>query len=571
MHDLLRAYARDLAASDGDETQAALTRLFDHYLHAAATAMDTLYPAERGRRPRIPAPDGAVLPPVTTSAGAQAWLDAQRGTLVAAVEQMAGHGWPGHAVLLSQTVYRYLFSGGHHGEAVAIHTLARRVARQTGDRAAEANALNGLAAADFRQGRYEQAIGYYEQALVLFDGAGDVTGHARALTNLGLVQWDLGRYDQAIDTHQRALGLFKQTGELLGQAGALNNLGNCHEHQGNYECAAQCFRQAVALYRECGHLLGEANALGNLGIVAERQGRLEEAAAQHRLALALSREAGTLNSQACALDHLGRIAFREGRYGDAIDCHLQALALYQQSGERSAEADARNGLGHAYLAVDQPDSARAQHTAALALAEPIGSRHQQAGAHHGLGNVCHADGDQDLARRHWLAALTIYTAIRAPEADEVRARLAGYSQGLNRRCQREANRPFEMMFFDFPERTRGFTCSASALRQRPGRRARWEESWAGERGHRATGLPVAPDRGEPPLAVDGVNHHAIDCHPGAAVAEPHRDGGDVGAARPVGEGVLDLKVEPAHGAEVLVPELRDSVVPMMPLALGVKH
>jgi len=40
MHDLLRAYARDLAAAeDGEEeNRAAPTRLFDHYLHTAAAA-----------------------------------------------------------------------------------------------------------------------------------------------------------------------------------------------------------------------------------------------------------------------------------------------------------------------------------------------------------------------------------------------------------------------------------------------------------------------------------------------------------------------------------------------------
>ena len=66
MHDLLRAYARELAAQhDGEEEQwAALTRLFDYYLHAAAAAMDALYPAERHHRPRIP-PPATPLPPVT--------------------------------------------------------------------------------------------------------------------------------------------------------------------------------------------------------------------------------------------------------------------------------------------------------------------------------------------------------------------------------------------------------------------------------------------------------------------------------------------------------------------------
>ncbi len=55
LHDLLRAYAAGLAAA-GDaegERQAALTRLFDYYLAAAAAAMDILVPAERHLRPRV--------------------------------------------------------------------------------------------------------------------------------------------------------------------------------------------------------------------------------------------------------------------------------------------------------------------------------------------------------------------------------------------------------------------------------------------------------------------------------------------------------------------------------------
>jgi hypothetical protein len=55
MHDLLRAYAAEQAVHDTEpDRRAALTRLFDHYLHTAAAAMDTLYPAERHRRPSIP-------------------------------------------------------------------------------------------------------------------------------------------------------------------------------------------------------------------------------------------------------------------------------------------------------------------------------------------------------------------------------------------------------------------------------------------------------------------------------------------------------------------------------------
>jgi hypothetical protein len=56
------------------------------------------------------------------------------------------------------------------------------------------------------------------------------------------------------------------------------------------------------------------------------------------------------------------------------------------------------------------------------------------------------------------------------------------------------------------------------------------ESRPGERGHRPVGFPVAPERDDPPEVVDGIDHHAVDRHRRAVAAEPHSDGGYVGAA-----------------------------------------
>jgi transcriptional regulator with XRE-family HTH domain len=104
MHDLLRRYARELAAADSARTQRqALTRLFDYYLCAAATAMDTLFPAERHRRPRVLAPHSPI-PALTSKAEARAWLEAERANLVAVTAHMADEGWPGHAIRLTSLI-----------------------------------------------------------------------------------------------------------------------------------------------------------------------------------------------------------------------------------------------------------------------------------------------------------------------------------------------------------------------------------------------------------------------------------------------------------------------------------
>ncbi|MFC0530548.1 hypothetical protein [Phytohabitans kaempferiae] len=63
-HDLVRAYAITRAHDEvrPSDRRAALTRLFDHYLATAATAMDALHPAQAHLRPHIPRP--ARPPPI---------------------------------------------------------------------------------------------------------------------------------------------------------------------------------------------------------------------------------------------------------------------------------------------------------------------------------------------------------------------------------------------------------------------------------------------------------------------------------------------------------------------------
>lgn len=76
--------------------------------------------------------------------------------------------------------------------------------------------------------------------------------------------------------------------------------------------------------------------------------------------------------------------------------------------------------------------ARAHHAAALRLASEVGEPREQARSHDGLARAYHADADLPLARHHWQEALTLFAAIGAPDADDVRARLAAAGAGAGR-------------------------------------------------------------------------------------------------------------------------------------------
>jgi DNA-binding SARP family transcriptional activator/tetratricopeptide (TPR) repeat protein len=481
MHDLLRAYAADLAATQdaagdpaapdaaamaGGDGQAALTRLFDYYLAAAAAAMDVLVPAERDRRPRIH-PPATPVPPMTDHTAALAWLDAERATLVAVSGHTAARGWPGHATRLSSIVRRYLETGGHYTDAVTIHSRARRVAGDAGDLAAEAQALNNLGHVSTRMGQYLQASQHLRQSMALFSTVGDRSGSARALANLGFTQWRQGRYTEAASHYQQALAQFREIGEPTSEAHGLNGLGLIEWQQGRYPQAAGHFHQALTLFRAFGDRSNEAHALGNLGMVNGRLGHCPRAAGQLRKALALLREIGDRSGAASVLTDLGSVACRQGHCQEAAQHHQQALALFREIGERTGEAEALNGLGEVLLATGQPGQAHVQHAAALTAASQVGDKHEQARARNGLGTAMlerglrgqaraqHAAalnlasrsgdryeqaraldglargyqsaGDLDQACGHWRRALAHYTDLGVPEADDVRTELAALS------------------------------------------------------------------------------------------------------------------------------------------------
>ena len=423
MHDLLRAYARELAEKDGggDEHQA-LTRLFDHYLHTAAAAMDTLHPADRHWRPRIPTP-ATPVPPVTGAAAARGWLDAEQATLVAVTVHAAEHGWSAHATQLSDTLFRYLDYGGHYPEAVIIHSRARIVAQQAGDSIAEAAALNALGLVAFHQGRYQQSASHLESALALFRQTGDSTGQARVLSNLGVVSYLQGCYAEASGWWQQSLAVHRENGDQVGEATALVNLGLLDMRQGRYQQASGRLLNSLALARTTGNRATESTALVNLGEVSLRQGAYQHAASQLQQALCLSRETGDRNHEASALTTLGEVCQQMGRYEQAVGHLQQALSLSRKAGNREDEADALNGLGEVLLATGQPADARVRYAAALGLASEIGGKYQQARAHHGLARVHQAAGDAAEARRHWQQALGLYTGLGTPEADQIRAQL----------------------------------------------------------------------------------------------------------------------------------------------------
>src|SRR5215469_12786497 len=306
-HDLLRAYARELAHArdDQDAQAAAVGRVLDHYLHsahnAAALMASIYYPITLG-----PPPAGVTVNEPATAEEALAWFTAEQATLLAAVQLAARTGPSTRAWQLTWALSTFLLRLGlWHDQATACQA-ALDAARRAGDMAGEAHSLQRLAAGYAKSGRIAQCQPLFEEALRLLEALDDhacqahvhqallwiaerqqspveMLSHAQrchdlyrigdhqagqtlALQAIGHAHALLGNYDEAITYCERSLSMMRRVEEPRGESAVWDSLGYIHHHRGDFRQAIACYERAIDLLWD-GDRFNEADTLNNLGDV----------------------------------------------------------------------------------------------------------------------------------------------------------------------------------------------------------------------------------------------------------------------------------------------------------------
>jgi tetratricopeptide (TPR) repeat protein/transcriptional regulator with XRE-family HTH domain len=336
LHDLLRAYAAELAETTEpeDERRAARHRLLDHYLHTAHRADQMLNP-HRDDPITLQAAGSGVTPewPSDHQQGLT-WFAAEYQVLLAAIRQAVGNGFDTHAWQLGWTLTAFFQRSGLWHDAVVAQMMALQAARRAADRRGQAVAHGCLAYAYIRLDRYSEAQHHVLQALELYEGLGDLVGEAHAHRTLTWLFDRQGRYREALPHAEQALELFGAAGHRTGEARALNAVGWFHAQLGDHSNGLIYCQRALELQREIGDQFGQADTLDSLGEV-----------------------------------HRGLLLHHE-----AIACYQEAIDLYQDFGDRYNEAETLISLGESCRAVGDSDSTRTAWERALTILDQLGHR-----------------------------------------------------------------------------------------------------------------------------------------------------------------------------------------------------
>ncbi|WP_081967066.1 BTAD domain-containing putative transcriptional regulator [Kitasatospora sp. NRRL B-11411] len=335
MHDLVRLYGRQIAASSKAEGTAALGRLFDWYI-AHADAAHALLDPRRFRPPTELDHSWSGPPPFEGEAEAQDWYARESENLAALTRLGAAVGEHRAVWQLAVLHLPYLLRSHRLGLLAELQRIGESSAAALGHDSAAATLANNQGIA-YAIRRDRQAKEHFDRAIALYGRVGDVTGVVRARLNIGNLHYEFRELAEAAGYQEQAVEAGRASGKKDLLAVALANLALVRTDQGRHATARDLLTEAVAIHEAGGSDHAAAVAHGQLAWVLQRLGVFQEAFELSDRSLAVARRFDDRLLAGRMLDQMGMARAAQGRVPQARAYWEQAMETFTEIGSVEAE------------------------------------------------------------------------------------------------------------------------------------------------------------------------------------------------------------------------------------------
>ncbi|MFD4669617.1 BTAD domain-containing putative transcriptional regulator [Lentzea sp. NPDC058450] len=409
-HDLVRDCAVQMRSEvdTEDEQQAALRRLFDHYLKAAGIWCQALAHGNPVKEPDEDSPSSVRTP--ASPAEATAVLNAEFPNLVATARLAAEVGRHAQAWKLVCALEPYLRATNYAGPSYDLYSLAARSANIDGDAHGESLCWSGLASVCRERGLTSEAIRHLDRALELTRRLGELHRESALLIHLGLLRLDMDDYAGA----ERDFGLaqahiaeepdhpYHET-IINNQAVVARELGRFTESLEHFTLSLELMPPDDAISR----LVTRWNVATVLHAQREHHGALREFGEVLSGSQAIGYQTGI------ALAQLGLCATQRslGDYAASVQHGRDALVLARRLNLHRVECEVLDALGETAVAAKDLDHAEKVYAQARERSNHYSFARYEARALEGFAHIAHRRHDPTLAERYWREAVAMYPSV----------------------------------------------------------------------------------------------------------------------------------------------------------------
>ena len=191
-------------------------------------------------------------------------------------------------------------------------------------------ALDCLGSIFHSNGKPNEALEYFQQALEINTKLGYEEGIARNHNHIGTVYNNIGKYNEALKCHQQALEISKKIEYEPGIVSSLINIGAVYNDSGKPEEALKFFQEALEINEKLRYQEGIANVFNNIGLAQSNLKETTLALRHYRKALIINKRIRYNEGVATNLGNIGLVYITLGKSGEALKYYQQALEVYMQ-------------------------------------------------------------------------------------------------------------------------------------------------------------------------------------------------------------------------------------------------
>lgn len=239
--------------------------------------------------------------------------------------------------LIHQTIGEVHRRAGAPRFAIESFEEVRKMAEKRGDWMGMAQAKTNIGATQLKNGQYEKALIYLEDALRIYQdlqqkkGGEDIREHLPALHNyLGQAYQKTKRYDEAMAHYEKSIELGKAVGDEETVCFANTYLGSVYQDQNQLDKAMEHYQASCEGFESAGHEQGKAQGFNQMGSLFLEKGDYQQAELYFKKGLAAAEKAQDKEQAMHAFLLLSKNAQRRGDSDQAYQ-YYQKYEQYKDS------------------------------------------------------------------------------------------------------------------------------------------------------------------------------------------------------------------------------------------------
>ncbi len=207
-----------------------------------------------------------------------------------------------------------------------------------------------------KKGKYQKAIGKFEEALGLAEKHGYIEERILCYMRLGLLYWNTGELKESTRQYKKALSFAethdnkKYTQECRKSIEIYQYYSDGKEFRssGNYKKSIESFEKAIELSKEIGSKAHEVKCLRQLSINYLDTNSYKDFFKLNQSALKLSLGLNNWREEFRCLNNIGVYQRKAGNYSRALSCYEEAFRVAREMDNKEEKSVILNNIGNIY-------------------------------------------------------------------------------------------------------------------------------------------------------------------------------------------------------------------------------